>query len=259
MRTLDFLRTFADLSERQYGMFTAKQAARLGAERADLVRLTRAGVLHRVERGFYRFANVPADYWEEYRVAYLALFPDLLPDERHALGAAGGIICGESAAVLHGIGVYGLSRKEFIIEGAHKSNRRFTYLYQLPIEKSEWTYIDGLPVTNRLRTIADIVRTDGDLSILAVALGDLDRQQPVDVEYLSTKLDDVAHKDGFRSGREFVDYLLALAGRDGYGVLAEFSGRKNLGEALMNQLGSEMRSEAFEYAASPERLKSLAV
>src|SRR4051794_23652122 len=103
MKASDAMLVIADITSVQWGMVTTRQAIEAGLARLDLSRLAGAGQLVRLNQGVYRDAGVPADELEELRAAWLSTEPAALAGERIGAGAAGVVVSGASAAVVHGV------------------------------------------------------------------------------------------------------------------------------------------------------------
>src|SRR5690625_5082392 len=74
----------------------------------------------------------------------------------------------------------------------------------------------GLPVTTRERTIADLIETRQDLSLIADALADAARHAQIDVNRLIHLLAPLAERNGHHKGDgvEFLKTLMKIAGME---------------------------------------------
>src|SRR5699024_6391426 len=102
MRSVDVLRTLADITAYQWGMVTAGQASMAGVSRLDLSRLAQSGHLNRLAHGVYMDAGVPSSPLDDLRAAWLSTDPRILGAARLSEPAAGVVVAASSAAALHG-------------------------------------------------------------------------------------------------------------------------------------------------------------
>ncbi|MCS6567078.1 type IV toxin-antitoxin system AbiEi family antitoxin domain-containing protein (plasmid) [Curtobacterium flaccumfaciens pv. flaccumfaciens] len=205
-------RRLASLAAAQWGMLTAAQANAAGIARSTLVRRVQAGTLLRVRPGVYRLPGTPAERLEDIRAAWLASDPATLARDR--LATPDVVVGGAAAAWSHEIGdlypapylLYTSKRRQSTHDDVRYSRR------SLPA--SDVTILDGLPVTTRERTIADLLN-EGDLSLVADALRDAERaDNDLDVPALIDHLGAHAKRLGYDDGRELYVALRSLAGVD---------------------------------------------
>lgn len=191
-------------------MITAAQAQASGVARSTLHRREAAGTLERVRTGVYRHGGAPANRLDDVRAAWLASNPGAPAWER--LHDPDVIVGGSAAAWVHQIGdlypstvlLYTRTRRQSKHDDIRYSNR------QLPA--GDVTAVDGLPVTTRERTIADLLAEPGaDLSIVADALRDAERaDDDLDTDRLVDLLRPHAKRLGQRSGAELYEQLRSM-------------------------------------------------
>ncbi|TCK58315.1 type IV toxin-antitoxin system AbiEi family antitoxin domain-containing protein [Curtobacterium sp. PhB136] len=200
----------ASLASSQWGMITAAQATARGIARSTLLRRERAGSLERVRAGVYRLPGVPAGQLDDLRAAWLASAPAVPAWER--LDDPDVVVGGAAAAWAHQIGdlypstvlLYTRVRRQSKHEDVRYSTR------QLPSE--DVAVVDGLPVTTRERTIADLLSEPGaDLSLVADALRDAERADAdLDTDHLVALLRPHAKRLGHASGVELYEHLRSM-------------------------------------------------
>jgi len=193
-------------------MLTAAQAGAAGIARSTLVRREKAGTLERVRQGVYRLPGTPADRMDDIRAAWLASDPATLARDR--LAAPEVVVGGAAAAWTHEIGdlypapylLYTATRRQTTHDDVRYSRRH--------LHASDVMILDGLPLTTRERTIADLL-DEGDLSLVADALRDAERSDDdLDIPVLITHLDSYAKRLGHASGSDVYAELRTLGGVD---------------------------------------------
>jgi hypothetical protein len=170
----------------------------------ELARLCRSGGLSRVRRGAY----VDAD---DRRLRTGAA--------RHALAThaalrqlpAGAVASHASAAVLHGLPVWGVPLDQVHVtrdgtSGGHR--RRTLHVHVAPLAADEVTAVDGLAATSVARTLADLAREEPFEQAVAVVDTAL-RRQLVTRERLDRAIERAPRRHGVRAARR------ALAFADG--------------------------------------------
>jgi predicted transcriptional regulator of viral defense system len=201
MKASDALRLLAELSAGQWGLFTAAQAADRGVSRVTLARLVDAEQVVRLAHGVYRDAGVPPDQFEDLRTAWLSIYPQLRAEQRLQPGSLESTpASGTSAATLHGIGVHYVGRFEFTTPVRRQSQRPELRYRIRELDPVDVTIKEGLPVTTLERTIADLVEERYDLSNVAAAVRDADRQRPLDETRMVELLSSLAARNGLRRG-----------------------------------------------------------
>lgn len=123
-----------------------------GVTDAELRALRRRGVLTTLRPGAYLAGAPPDDVAVRHRLAVLASLPQLAP---------GTVISHVSAAVLHGLPLWGvrLDRVHATrdrVSGARRSG--VVHLHAAALDADEVVLVDGVLVTSRTRTLADLGR-----------------------------------------------------------------------------------------------------
>lgn len=236
MQATAALDNVADLAEQQYGLFTTQQAESVGVPRLTLSRLNDDGLLERVAWGVYRVHGVPRDINESLRAGWLALDPTRMAPKRLADRSTHFTVSYRSAASLHGIGDLPASTHHFTSAVRKQSERARVTVPRTPLDSESVAVVEGLPVTTIERTIADLVKTEADLSQVADAAADADARGALRHDILARELDSVATKMGARSGRDAVEHLLEYRGLDtnslAQAVLADCGFQASLDAAL---------------------------
>jgi len=218
-------------------MLTAAQATADGIARSTLARREKTGTLERMRPGVYRLPGTPADRLEDIRAAWLASDPGTVARDR--LDGPDVVVGGAAAAWIHGIGdlypapfrLYTSKRRQTAHDDVRYSRRHLV--------ASDVMILDGLPVTTRERTIADLL-DEGDLSLVADALRDAERgDNDLDVPALISHLDTHARRLGHASGAELYAELRARAGVDAE-RLQDLVASTDLTERLMAEFGAQM-------------------
>lgn len=191
-------------------MLTAAQATGQGVARSTLLRREQSGALERVRSSVYRLVGAPVSRLDDIRAAWLASEPGVQAWER--LAAPDVIVGGAAAAWVHQIGdlypspirLYTTTRRQTKDDDIKYSTRR------LPPE--DIAVLDGLPVTTRERTIADLLDEPGaDLSLVADALRDAERSDSdIDVDRLISLLNAHSKRLGYASGASLYEHLRSL-------------------------------------------------
>ncbi len=206
----------AEVTGSQWGMVTSAQATARGVSHMNLTRLAESGDLVRLSHGVYRDAGAPSAQHEDLRAAWLATDPARLASERLGDRQGSVVVSGESASRLHRIGDLRAVRSEFTTPTRRQSQRPDVHYRTRVLPEQDVTVRDGLPVTTRERTIADLVEDRQDLSIVGSVLRDAARQSRVDEERLIELLGPLAERNGHRKadGRALLDELRRTAGID---------------------------------------------
>lgn len=202
--------TIASLAGSQWGLITAAQATANGVARSTLLRREQGGALERMRTGVYRLPGAPASRLDDLRAAWLSSAPAVPAWERTAEPDV--VVGGAAAAWAHDIGdlypsavlLYTRTRRQSTHEDVRYSTRF------LPSE--DVTLLDGLPVTTRERTIADLLNEPGvDMSLVADVLRDAERADAdLDTARLATLLDATAKRLGRASGVDLYEHLRSM-------------------------------------------------
>lgn len=208
----------ADLAAEQWGLVTTAQVRSLGVSPQTVARLAAEGGLDRVTHGVYRVSGVPPSPLDEVRAAWLALDParrvaDRLRDESPV------VVSHRSAAAILGLGDLEADRSEFTSLGRKQTRRPGIQIHRGHVGPTEWTVVDGLPVTTVVRTVADLAAARVDGGHLASVVRDALTRQQVDEQLLADALRRHAHHYGVGVG-------------DGKALLARFLQESGVSEPL---------------------------
>jgi very-short-patch-repair endonuclease len=137
-------RRIAALAARQHGVVSHPQLRGFGLSQAAIDRRVRAGRLHRVHRGVCAVGH-----------------PRLT---RNGSFLAAVFSCGEGAVLSHGSAALlwrlpyrETARIDVTVRGSgERARRRLVIVHRAPLETTEATQIEGIPVTSPARTIVDL-------------------------------------------------------------------------------------------------------
>ncbi|MGW4334933.1 type IV toxin-antitoxin system AbiEi family antitoxin domain-containing protein [Rhodococcus koreensis] len=209
----DRLLTVADLAQGQWGMFTSAQAADMGVSAQYLKRLADRFLITRLRHGVYRVAGAPLDPRDPLRAQWLALEPARSAAERIAGADPVGVVSHRSAAHLRELGDMDADTYEFTVTKRRNTRSLDVRFHVEAVERSDWTLVDGLPVTTPTKTIVDLASSRTDGGHLAGVVWDALRTQQVSREPLAEALREFAHLYGapIGDGDALVEQLIAQA------------------------------------------------
>ncbi|KRC60942.1 hypothetical protein ASE14_08270 [Agromyces sp. Root81] len=227
----------AEVTESQWGMVTSAQASARGVSHMNLTRLAESGDLVRLSHGVYKDAGAPGGRHEELRASWLATDPAKLAYERLGDRPGSAVVSGESAARLHGIGDLRAMKSEFTTPTRKQTQRADVRYRTRVLPDQDVTVREGLPVTTRERTIADLVEDRHDFSIVGNALRDAARQSLLDVDRLTELLSPLAERNGHRKGDgdALLEELMRVAGLDQENVAKQIASIPSLGGLVAAQ------------------------
>jgi hypothetical protein len=169
-----------------------------------------AGAVERVAQGVYRIAGAPPQDHEAVYATWLALGGATAP--RAEAGVAPVVAAGETAAMIHGIGDFFPSGLDFIVPSRKATRLPGVRLRIRRLTRDEVIPVGGLPALTAERTLADLVETGADLSLVAGAVRDaVQAGKLVAPDRLVSYLDPVAARRK-SDGRSLAGDLLELAG-----------------------------------------------
>lgn len=235
MKQGEALLALDELVAAQWGLVTSAQARAASVPAMTLSRLVKGGHLVHVAHGVYRDGGASAPEHEELRAAWLATEPADPAWRRLQNRPWGAVVSGASAAVVHGIGDFRPVAMELTVAGRKQTQRRDLRYRCRELPAQDVTLRDGLPVTTRERTIADLVEAREDLSTVADALRDAVRRSELDTERLTQLLAPLAARNGHAAGdgEGLLDDLLSLAGLDLETTAAEIAAVPTLGNMVI--------------------------
>lgn len=229
MEVTQALKELADLTASQWGMVTTAQANTLGISRLQLSRLAEGGHLERVSHGIYRDPGAPPERYDTLKAAWLSIDPRRTAQDRLSDRPSDAVVSGAAASHLLGIGDLVPEPYEFTVPRRRQTQRtELTYrVRELPPEAL--TMREGLPVTTQEQTIADLVESRIDLSLVADVLSET---EALDSKRLAALLSPLAQRNGFErgDGEALLDELERLAHRDVASLARAVSGTALAGE-----------------------------
>ena len=178
---LNVVQLLGDLPEAQRGYFTRAQAAAAGVEDFELTRSVNHGFINRLDHGVYRVVGAGYDEHEDLRVAWFRLQPSAGPRDRVREPTIW--VSHESAASLHGFGVYLADTPSFItVDRVQPRTGVKVHRRSNGIERHEYTVVDGFAVTTIVRTAADLARSKSDGGHLGRFIDEAIRAQAVTLD-----------------------------------------------------------------------------
>lgn len=260
MKSTEALRILAELTAYQWGMVTSAQASMHGITRLDLSRLAEAGHLKRLAHGVYMDAGAPGDEFDDLRTAWLSTDPKTMGEVRIKDRANGIVVAAASAARLHNIGDLWADRHDFVSPMRRQSQRPEIRYRQRVLETRDVTLVYGLPVMTVERTIADLVETVGDLSLVADALRDAAQKRNLDIARLRELISPLAERNGFRKGDgpALLNRLMEIAGIDTGSIARRVAADASLGSRVAaGYFGGLSKADLDRLIMTPEMQKTM--
>ncbi|MFC9769410.1 type IV toxin-antitoxin system AbiEi family antitoxin domain-containing protein [Rhodococcus jostii] len=152
-------RVIEELAAQQRGLLTSAQARRMGLSSSRLAQLTADGDLERICNGVYRLPGAAPDKHVRLRVLWMCLEPESTANERLSRLDPGGVVSHHTAASMHCLGHVCGDSVEFATRSMKRSRRPGVRLHQADLSRSDWTVVDGLPVTTVLTTTCDLAQS----------------------------------------------------------------------------------------------------
>lgn len=187
------------IAAERWGMVTTAQAAEVGVSRKTLSNLAASGALERLAQGVYRMAGTPAAMLEidTIRVHWLALG-----------GTTSIVAAGKSAAALHQIGDWFPGASEFVAPTRRTTRIEGVRIRIRSLEAKDTVFVDGMPTMTAERTIADLVESQEDLSLVSDAVAQaIQRGTLLRPDRLKEMLEPLAHRYREPSGAALVERL----------------------------------------------------
>jgi predicted transcriptional regulator of viral defense system len=215
MKAAEIDGALGEISAGQWGMLTAHQARARGINRSNLAHREADGRLERLTHGVYRQGGSPSLPLDDLRAAWLSTNPEALAYERTAQPDV--IVGSAAAALVHGVGDIDPLPYRLITRDRRQTQRHEIAYSQRSLDAQDVTVRDGLPVTTVERTIADLLRDYGDVSLVADALRDATHLgRTLDERRLAHLLAPLAERYGHPEGKgeALLDQLLLAAELD---------------------------------------------
>lgn len=176
-------------------LLTRRELLAHGFDDGEIRARRRRGELHLVRRGAYlRPAALPGRPEDRHAVQIRAAVEQVSPDA---------VVSHLSAAVLHGLPVWGDPLRRVQLTRARRSGGRLTadlHVHAAPLEEWETVVIDGIAVTSLARTLVDVARQVGFEQAVVVADAALWRRI-VTREELGLALDAARGRPGIPAAR----------------------------------------------------------
>ena len=210
MSRTEALTDLAFIASSQRGYVTRAQAEAVGVEDNQLGRLTRSGVLVRVDHGVYRVAGAPEHPHERLWVAWLRLDPSRFVLDRHQDPHAW--LSYAAAAAVWDLGELPDHEIEFIVDQRHQTSRSDVRFHRRSrgLDAEDWAIVEDLPVAKPHRVIADLAAAHVDGGHLARIVAEAVRHGHTDANQLARALGPHAERYGFATGTELAGYLLSV-------------------------------------------------
>lgn len=156
----------------QWGMFTTAQAKQNGVSRQHIAQLLKRGQIERASSGVYRFTAAPTTSSDDIKAAWLSTNPKKFAHERIAHKNCDVVITGSTAAYLYEVGDLYASPYTFGVQMRRQSQRPDIRYIKSSWDDADITLIEGLPTARPEKTIADLIRSHEDTSLVGdVAIG----------------------------------------------------------------------------------------
>lgn len=190
--------SLTDLAEEQWGLFTRRQAEATGMAWSTLARnASDAATMERVAHGVYRLRGGPPPSHLDLRAAWLQLAPDTPAWERTPRE---GVVSHRSAAALYGLGHLPADVHEFTLPERRQSRRPDLRLHRGRLSDTDWTSLDGLPVTRPRRIVSDLLSAKEDPGAVGHIAADALRADDDDPTSVAHALSAHAGRFGLRRG-----------------------------------------------------------
>lgn len=158
------------IAEQRWGLVTTAQADDAGISRMQLSRLAAAGALSRVMQGVYRMAGAPELEHEPIIATWLALGGD--KTQKTPAVAPGLVVAGIDATILHGIGDFFPEGHDLIAPSRKATRLPGVRIKIRSLSPEEVTFVEALPTLTIERTIADLMESWMDRSLVADVVRD---------------------------------------------------------------------------------------
>ena len=206
------IESLIELASSQWGLFTSAQALGTGVSRTQLSRMVADGRVEPTSYATYRLTAGEETSHCGVKSAWLSLFPKATAHERLKARPRDAIVACRTAAYMHGDTELHETPYAFAVADGTRSTRSDVVLHSWHIEERDITIIEGLPTTTIERTIADLVRTNEDPSLVGNFIsGTCSRGHVVDENKLAGLLAPLASRNGYarNDGASFARRLVS--------------------------------------------------
>ncbi|UJV47235.1 type IV toxin-antitoxin system AbiEi family antitoxin domain-containing protein [Streptomyces sp. AMCC400023] len=215
MNRAEQLAVLSSAAADQWGLVTTAQAKELGLNAVQLLRLTEVGLLENVSRGVYFLSTSGMPRHLDIKAAWLRLQPGEFAWNRPPGHPDSGVISHASACQLHELGDIPAPDVEITVPRRRTTHEPFVRLRTAPLDSTEITVVDGLPVTTATRTITDLLKAKADGGHVGGVIAEAERRDLITVDDLAEHLQPYARKYGLKAtatGRDLIDHLVTQAG-----------------------------------------------
>jgi predicted transcriptional regulator of viral defense system len=217
MKALDALNIIQDITSQQWGMFTSAQAVARGIDRMALSRLMKNGHIERLRKGIYRASAVPSSRLEAVYAAWLSIEPSQLSYKRSKKAESDAVVSCATAAYVWSIGELNPEPITFSVNCRKQLRDKGIRTIIRHLDERDVTIAQGLPTTTIERTIADLITSGTDLSLVANVAKDALRLKGLDAQTMIEYLSPLAKRAGCKSGDGLALYE-RLLGQEGIHV-----------------------------------------
>lgn len=173
----------------QWGMFTTAQAQQGNVSRQHIAQLLKRGQIERASSGVYRFTSAPSTSSDDIKAAWLSTNPKKFAHERIAHKNYDAVITGSTAAYLYEVGDLYASPYTFGVQMRRQSQRPDIRYIKSSWDDEDITLIEGLPTARPEKTIADLIRSHEDTSLISDVAIDFEKTgHALSIEKLNAQL-----------------------------------------------------------------------
>ena len=207
------IQRIAEVAEDQWGVVTRQQAEQAGVPWPTLSRLTKDGLLQRVDRGVYRIRGADPPDHLSLRAAWLQLDP-AVPAWRRLDDPEVAVVSHTSAAALYGVGDLRPDIQEFTLPVRRQSRRKDIRLHRGTFGDADVLILHGLPATRAGRMIGDLLADHVDPVATAQIVNQVLTHVYDHPSTVAERLAPFAARFGLNPGDGIgaLDYMLRLAG-----------------------------------------------
>lgn len=213
MKVINALTTLELLGSDQWGLITTAQATAAGVTRNMITRLTEEGTLQRVRHGVYALPSAAHSPLQDLRAAWLATDPKRSAGQR-AVGKDVIAVSGASAAEVHRLGDLLASKHEFTSPDRHQTTQPDVRFRRRELPDRDVVIIEGLPVTNAVRTVSDLARDHTDMDHLSSVVRDALDRPDVRASQLADVLTPYATRFGAEGGKDLLTQMVRASSAD---------------------------------------------
>ena len=195
------IESLIELASSQWGLFTSAQALAAGVSRTQLSRMATDGRVEPTSYATYRLTAGEETTHCGVKSAWLSLFPKTSAYDRLKARPRDAIVACRTAAYMHGDTELHEAPYAFAVTNGMRTTRSDVVLYSWRIEECDIAVIEGLPVTTVERTVADLLRTNEDPSLVGDFItGVCSRGHVVNEGRLAELLAPLASRNGYAKG-----------------------------------------------------------